>query len=296
MGDHVHKKGEWMYSYRYMQMEMDGLLKGSSSLSASEVHKDFMVSPTDMTMSMHMVGVMRATSDRSTWMLMLPYINQSMNHQMRNGRSFETSSDGLGDIKLSNLYVLKKWYRSQIHLNMGLSFPTGSTDERGDTPMGSNQKLPYPMQLGSGTWDILPGLTYLGQRPKWSWGAQWTSRMSTGKNDENYQLGDRHQWQGWISRMWNDTFSNSLRLSHERWGNIEGADADLNPNMVPTARTDLRGGSKTDISFGLNYYCRSGTLKGNRLALDFTLPIQQNLDGPQLETDWVVMIGWQLAR
>jgi len=26
MGDHMHKMGEWMVSYRYMSMEMEGLL------------------------------------------------------------------------------------------------------------------------------------------------------------------------------------------------------------------------------------------------------------------------------
>ena len=37
MGEHMHKEGEWMFSYRYMQMEMDGNLEGSNSLSIDEV-------------------------------------------------------------------------------------------------------------------------------------------------------------------------------------------------------------------------------------------------------------------
>ena len=43
MGDHMHAKGEWMLSYRYMSMEMEGLLKGSDSLAPARmipIHSD----------------------------------------------------------------------------------------------------------------------------------------------------------------------------------------------------------------------------------------------------------------
>ena len=34
MGDHMHEMGEWMVSYRYMSMEMEGLLSGSSNVTS----------------------------------------------------------------------------------------------------------------------------------------------------------------------------------------------------------------------------------------------------------------------
>ena len=34
MGDHMHKMGEWMVSYRYMSMSMEGLPNGSSKVSS----------------------------------------------------------------------------------------------------------------------------------------------------------------------------------------------------------------------------------------------------------------------
>lgn len=33
MGDHTHKTGEWMFSYRYMQMHMDGNRDGTDHFS-----------------------------------------------------------------------------------------------------------------------------------------------------------------------------------------------------------------------------------------------------------------------
>ena len=51
----------------------------------------------------------------------------------------------------------------QIHLNAGISLPTGSID------VEDQGLLPYPMQLGSGIYDLLPGITYNGQAHQFSW-------------------------------------------------------------------------------------------------------------------------------
>lgn len=46
---------------------------------------------------------------------------------------------------------------------------------------------------------------------------------------------------------------------------------------------------------GVNDYARSGSFKGHRLALEVGYPVYQDLDGPQLETDWMLTGGWQYA-
>ncbi|MCE2421999.1 MAG: hypothetical protein J4G03_01570 [Gemmatimonadetes bacterium] len=38
-----------------------------------------------------------------------------------------------------------------------------------------------------------------------------------------------------------------------------------------------------------------GALRGHRIAAEWHVPVYQNLNGPQLETDWVLTIGWQKA-
>jgi hypothetical protein len=44
---------------------------------------------------------------------------------------------------------------------------------------------------------------------------------------------------------------------------------------------------------GVNVYIRKGLLKATRLAIEGMVPIYQDLDGPQLETDWIVTGGIQ---
>ncbi len=295
MGDHLHKTGEWMFSYRYKRMQMDGMRDGTDDLTDADVLKDFPVTPTRMSMEMHMPGLMYAPTDDLTLMLMVPLIKKNMDHVTRMGARFTTRSEGLGDIKLSGLYALKRWNNQQLHLNAGVSFPTGDIDEKDVTPAGSNTLLPYPMQLGSGSWDLLPGITYLGQNNMLSWGMQAIGTIRLNDNDNDYRLGNRFELTGWGAKKFNNTLSGSLRLKGLVWGDIQGNDPKLNPNVVPTADANLQGGKRIDILAGLNFYSRSGITKGHRLAVEVGTPIYEDLDGPQMSTQWMVTVGWQYA-
>ena len=62
-------------------------------------------------------------------------------------------------------------------MDLGITAPTGSTTEtdRVLTPMNMTPtvRIPYAMQLGSGTWDAKPGITYNGNAKNFTWGAQY---------------------------------------------------------------------------------------------------------------------------
>ncbi len=293
MGGHIHGASEWMVSYRFMRMDMDGNRKGTSRVSTSDVLTDFMVAPLNMTMDMHMFGLMYAPTNTLTLMAMVPYLDIEMDHVTRMGNKFTTESDGIGDIKVSALYSLLDTGNHKVHLNAAISLPTGDIDQEDDTPAGPNQKLPYPMQLGSGTWDLLPGITYSGQDGAWSWGSQALATIRLGENSNDYTLGNRLNLTGWVGHQLGRPANMTLRLDGQTWGNIDGADPDLNPMMVPTADPDRRGGTRLDLLAGVDYMRHSGALTGNRLAIEGGVPIYQDLDGPQLETDWLLTVGWQ---
>jgi len=293
MGGHTHDVGGVMLSYRYMSMHMDGNRDGTNRISDSEVLADYMVTPTSMNMDMHMFGAMYGVNEKLTVMAMLPYVTKSMKHLTRMGRQFTTRAEGIGDIKISGLYKITDQARHKLHLNLGVSLPTGSIDERDDTPAAQNTKLPYPMQLGSGTYDLMPGITYQGQGGNYSWGTQAVATIRTGENDNDYTLGDKIELSAWLQRQWTHAFSTSIRLNAQRWSDIDGADPDLNPNMIATADPDLRAGKRADLLVGFTYQSRQGSLKGNRFALEVGKPVYQNLDGPQLETDLIITAGWQ---
>ena len=297
LGTHTHLEGEWMLGYQFMFMNMDGNRDGTNRISDSDVLRDFLVTPTEMSMEKHMGMLMYAPSDDLTLMAMLPYIRLEMDHVTRTGVRFTTASEGIGDLELTTLYTFfrRDFDRHRLVLRAGLSVPTGSIDEKDflANPAQGKQQLPYPMQLGSGTFDLRPGITYLGQTEDWGWATEVDGTIRLGENSNNYTLGNRLHLSAMGTRRLTDWMAPFVRLDGQVWGNIDGADPALNPTVVPTADPDRRGGARVDLSFGVNLYVGEGILKGHRLAIQGGLPIYQSLDGPQLETDWQVSIGWQ---
>lgn len=322
MGDHRHSQGELMLSYRYMRMQMEGNLIGEDSVSPETIvttvpnrffghpmqPPTLRVVPTEMSTDMQMMGAMYGLTDRITLSAMLPYLDKNMDHitfkgpvgTTRLGR-FSTSSSGVGDFSFGSIIGLydRKTANGEQHLNLllGLSAPTGSITEMGRilTPMGGTPlvRLPYAMQLGSGTWDLLPGIVYTARSGNLSFGGQYrgTIRLED-ENAEGYAWGDKHLVTGWAQYQWAPWVSNSLRLAYQDMGDISGIDPNI-VGPVQTANPDFFGGDRLDLLFGVNLIGQSGAICGHRLAAEFGVPVYQRLNGPQLETDYTFTVGWQ---
>ena len=315
MGDHMHKTGEVMLSYRFMYMDMRGNRIGDNSVDPATIvttvpnggggaPPTLRVVPTDMQMQMHMFGAMYAPSDRITLMAMLPYIDKKMDHITFQGGAgttelgrFRTRSEGIGDLKISSLIGLVERGTHKLHLNLGLSLPTGSTSERGTvlTPMGMRPtvRLPYAMQIGSGTYDLLPGITYNGRSGNLGWGAQLTGVIRTGKNN-GYRLGDEAKLTAWTSYQPTPALSLSGRIEAKTAGDISGRDPQISA-PVQTADPNNYGGDTITLWAGVNLIGQEGALRGQRLAAEIGVPVYRDLNGPQLETDWIAVLGWQYA-
>ena len=331
MGDHTHAKGGWMLSYRFMKMEMDGMRFGTDRVSSSEVlaaDGGYTVTPTEMTMDMHMFGVMYAPTDKLTLMLMANYMETEMDHRINaanvppmlvnvvGGDSFTTESSGWGDVKLSALYRFYLEGNRKAHVGLGLSLPTGSIDEKDRTPrppmppdvpmptFNVNQ-LPAPMQLGSGTFDLLPSLTFVQQFEDWSWGAQANGVIRLESENENgYRLGHVLEALAWGGYNLADWIGINGGLSYKNTGKLKGTQDDVGTtgppmppnapdNSVTTAFNDNYGGERIDVILGVNLLGTSGLVEGHRIAADIRAPLWQDLNGYQLETDWVFTVGWQ---
>jgi len=310
MGDHVHGAGEWMVSYRYMRMDMEPNRIGEADVPPAAILRPagtYGAVPTRMTMDMHMFGLMYAPSDRVTLMGMFNFVDLAMDHLTMMGVPFRTESTGIGDLGAAALVELYERDHHQLILNAGMTFPTGSIDRTDVTPAsnGQNVVLPYPMQLGSGTWDLRPGLTYNGKASDFSWGAQVMGTIRLGRNDQNYRLGHAYQATGWSAWKLSRWVSLSGRGEWRQWFDIVGQDSRLMSPMpamfptagdfIPTADPDLRAGKRLDLGPGVNFIVPDGPLQGVRLAVEALFPVYQDLEGPQLATDWKLVVGTQYA-
>lgn len=302
MGEHTHNAGEWMFSYRFMSMHMEDLYSGDKKVSNTVADTGYMVRPVEMDMEMHMLGMMYAPSDNLTLMAMTNYVKNSMDMFMGPmNMPMEMESEGWGDTSIGGLYKFYDKNLSRAHFGLSLSLPTGSTNETFDTmsKMGARTvNQPFPMQLGTGTYDLLPSLTYLNQPSDlWSWGAQANGRIHLGENNQGYSYGDSIGATSWVARNVTEWSSLSLRLGAKSWKGISGnTDKSINtammPNMSSAADPNNHGGTRIDAGLGLNLWHPTS---GFRVAAEFAVPFYQNLNGPQLGQDWTLTLGTQYA-
>lgn len=302
MADHYHGKGGFMFSYRFMSMNMESLLNGSDAFSNNNAHNaGYRVTPLKMPMQMHMFGLMYAPTNRITLLGMANIIKNEMDLQMRmmNGNivPFSTSSSGFGDLKLGMIYKFINKNKQSLHGNLTFSLPTGSISEKGETPMSAPNKifLPYPMQIGSGTFDANLGATYLGQTELISWGSQINTTIRFGKNSDDYSFGNKLNFNNWLAIKATNWLSFSGRLQGLFVNKIKGKNPNLNPMMVTTADTQNSGGTYINSGFGFNVYVPKGVYKDLRLGFEFATPLYQKPNGIQLKQNETITIGLQYA-
>lgn len=302
MGDHYHGKNDIMFSYRFMRMNMETLINGTASITNNEAHDSgYMVTPLNMPMNMHMLGVMYGLSDRITLVAMAMYVEKDMELQMRmpNGMTnqFSTASSGFGDVKIGALYKILNKNKQSLHAQLNLSIPTGKIDAEDVTPMSNPNKiqLPYPMQIGSGTFDTDLAVTYLGQSDLVSWGSQLKTTIRFGENDDNYTLGNNYGLNSWFAVKTTDWLSFSGRIEGLITEKISGVNPNLNPMMVTTADVNNSGGKYINSGVGFNIYIPKGTFKNVRFGFEYAYPIFQKPNGIQLKREETLTFGLQYS-
>ncbi|MED6299895.1 MAG: transporter [Verrucomicrobiota bacterium] len=310
MGEHTHGANEYMLSYRFMSMEMNGHRQGSHSLSSADVFGlDYDIAALDMSMDMHMFGFMYAPSDELTFMGMFNFVENSMNmlHKpsemnmgdnmgmgmgmQHHGDKMNHRSSGIGDISIGGLYKFYDEKNQRTHLNLSVVLPTAGVEES-----AHGMLLPYGMQLGSGTWDLRPGITWLGQSGSFSYGAQVmaTIRLED-ENDAGYALGDRLDITAWLAQQLTNGLSASVRLSYTKSDPIEGHFHNAHNHNSPTFFKANYGGDFVEGGIGLNWQFKKGAFKGHRLAIEGIFPLDQDPNGIGMDRDYTVIAGWQFA-
>ena len=206
---------------------------------------------------------------------------------------FEARSNVLGDVSIRGLFNLLEMDGYRLSLTLGATVPTGKLRKRGLTTIGTGQVLPFAMQGGSGSPDILAGGTFQVQNDIASVGAQFNSVIRFVDNWEDYRLGNRYDFSVWGAYNISDWASFSIRGFFEHWGAIEGFESRTDGLADPLANPFAQGGERVVIPFGFNLYLREGTAAGQRLSIEFYYPVHEDLNGPQMSIDRNVVVSWQ---
>jgi hypothetical protein len=300
--DRILPAGDFQMGVRYLFSDMSGQAFGTDSLTVNQVLSLFDVAPSEMVTQGFAVDLLWGVTERITLTATGTFAQKTMDNLARlEGQNnaflfYQTQAAGIQDIKVNALYDVLSRGDLRFHVHMGASIPLGAIDTNDVTPFSNTYatQLPYPQQLGSGTFDLMPGATFNIQNEKASLGLQGKAIIRLGENDRGWALGDLFEgnmWGGIKTSTWSSV---SLGLRYSSWGNVEGFDDELNPNESPAHNTLTQAGWRVDLPIGINFVLPEGQLEGHRLGLEFLLPIHQDLDGPQLKHRWSVAAGWSM--
>ena len=241
--------GDSMAALRYMRSRQAGsMLHGASPVDDAQLKAvgcnggNCLAAPTAMTMNMYMLELMYAPTDWLTLMLMPQYMDMSMSMRgllsaneeaalppdvralYQHHTLHEHASGGVGD---TGFYASVKLFEApghEVHATLGVTAPTGDVGVKlRDTHQVEAGFDHYGMQLGSGTWDFNPSITYTGTAERWSWGAQLSAIMRTERqNKSGYALGDVVQGTVWAGYRLQRGLSASIRGIYTHQGAIKG--------------------------------------------------------------------------
>lgn len=319
--------GEFMVGYRYMFSRQAGsTLHGTQAVSDLAIvnnacaGRPCQLTADYMNMHMHMLDIMYAPTGWLNLMLMPMFMDMDMNLRKLEGappldpdlvgghihaaKGSGHETGGIGDTRMFALVKLFDFPTHHLHIGLGVSAPTGAVDikvegqevNENSPDFGDPLFIHYGMQLGSGTWDFLPSLTYTGALDRWSWGGQLNGivRMES-ENSSGYALGDMFQATAWGSYSLFNWLSASIRGVYTLQGSIEGQFNGPSPGSAPVDYPNNYGGRYWDVGFGLNAFVPSGTLEGNQLSIEWLQPIEDDVNGFQLERQGSLFVTWGVA-
>lgn len=315
MFDHMHAAGEFMLGFRYAGTFAEGSTRHGTHTVTDDVIAERGCAPhacsmkaTEMTMNMYMLDIMYAPTNWMTLMVMPMWMSHDMtmnplrttshdhggheeghddmgggahaDHGAHMG-SHSHGVDGWGDTIFGPELRLAHGPNYHLQFSPMFSAPTGRVDFQ-----TAGVFTHYGMQLGSGTWDFWPSITYTGRADRLTWGTQVLGivRMEE-ENESGYRLGDVLQVTGWVSYRFANWISASVRGLYTEQGEIEGH---YNGPHNHTSPPDLQfnyGGRFWDIGFGVNTVVPSGPLKGLRLSAEWLQPMEDDPNGYQLDRD-----------
>jgi Protein of unknown function (DUF3570) len=341
MFDHMLPAGKFMAGYRFMWNSQSGdMLNGTNAVNDSGliaggcVVDPCYLAPSNMTMSMHMLDLMYAPTDWLTLMLMPQFVDMHMEMRGLYDKVIETGlatdlgghydhhrqnaheTGGIGDLGMYALFKVFDNGTHHAHATAGFSAPTGDVDiqfRRAHQIDGGF--MDYGMQLGSGTWDFKPSLTYTGHIDDLSWGAQANGivRMED-HNKSGYRLGDLFQATAWGNYNLTNWLTASVRGVYTVQGAIKGQfngsngqffTPEINPDgsqvqssilkFSPQDYTQNYGGRFWDVGFGLSAMVPGDSLLGgNRVSVEWLQPVHTDYNGYQLDRDGALSATWSV--
>ena len=292
MADFVILNRELYFGVRFYQEHFSGTNLGTQPISSVEVLDLFSVAPLTLDKETAEVEVRLGLFGFVTLEGSMPFTRPER-FSTTDAAFFETSSKTYGDVSVRGLFDVLEMDGYRVSLALGATIPTGKFKKRDTTPFAAREILPYAMQGGSGTFDVLASMTFLTQNEVASVGAQINTVTRVRDNRRGYRLGNEYSFSVWGAHNLSDWMSVSLGGLYETWGEVRGSEPGTDGTIDPGANSFAQGGERVQIPFGVNLFFRNGPFIRHRLLFEWYYPVHQDLNGPQLSTERTLVVSWQ---
>ena len=296
MADYSLEKGDVYFGYRYYREDFAGTLVGTTPFFPDDVLDFFEVAPLTLERQSHEVELRWGMFDDFTVAISMPFVMHHM-WNVTDEEFFRTESNDIGDLSVRFLIDLFEIDQYRLHLMLGGTAPLGDTRDRDQTPFSGTGEdvLPFVMQAGTGHPDILGGLGFTTQNDVASLGAQVNVTVRAFDNWQGYRRGDAFEFTAWGAHTLNDWLSVSGRVLYETVGETEGVEPRTDGTVDPSANPFAQGGDRVYLPLGANLFFRDGSVGGHRIAVEYYIPVHQDLNGPQLSAEHGFVASWQVV-
>lgn len=281
--------------YRFGHVDARGLRFGEVQVEETDVlDLGFTFVPLSRTVNAHMVTAGLGITDAFTVTGTAGFVTKTR-ETANADLFFVNESSGIADIEVDALYELYRQGPYRGHVQMGVLIPLGATDAEGDFGPDAGVLLPYDMQIGTGSWALMPGVTGQVMNEFGSVGGQLRGVFSLMDNDRGYRPGTRVEGRLWMAYRFNDFVSLSAGVRGVTADPIQGFDADLETLRDPGDLALGFGTQRVDLPLGVNLRLPAGPLAGQRISAEAVWTVHEQTDGPQLGGNWGLVLGWQGA-
>ncbi len=293
VGDMVLPSGAFDLQYTFSQENFSGVQFGTTEIPFVNVLEIYESSPFQRRNRVHRLNLAYGLTGNLTVRVAGAFAEYSRDVLDQDLFLFATENDGLTDLEVEAMLTAYNTDALRSHLSLGVEVPLGSTDEVGVNAIDGTAILPYRMQLGTGSYAIVPGVTAQVQNEHGTVGAQVKARLRVNDNDRDYRWGDDVTANIWAALHLNEVIAMHTGVRAYREGSIEGFDAAMDPSRDPGEDVFLSAGTKVVIPLGINFRLTEGVLAGNTFGFEFLWPVHQDYENFRLTAERGFNITWR---
>lgn len=301
--------GDFMFGYRHaLTRDSGAMLRGSTPVEDLELsakgcgQSPCTARPLNMNMRMQMLDLMFGLSERVSLMVMPQYMSMDMDSRLIAGAPASDTpvhfgrheSAGLGDTQVHALLRMVDDPQRRWVLGLGLSVPTGDTDLRHRRSHGQDPTtMAYGMQTGSGTWDLMPSVTFMEQRGRWTLGGQLVATFHPqARNPDGYAVGNWWQAGTWMAYRISPHLAASVRGSYRIDAALKGQREGQAAGSMAADFAQNYGRREGELGLGVTFDGALQAHQGSVLGVEVLLPTRSVVNGYQLARRSSLALSW----